>query len=313
MPKHFGLGKGLDALIPTGFQPETPRSADTAQISDVVPDRFAEQIARDSGILTVPIDQILPNPRQPRSRFEDSTLAELAASIREVGILQPLLVSRNAEGSGYTLVAGERRWLASQRAGLKTVPVIVRQTTDQQRLELALIENIQRADLNAMEEASAYRQLSEEFQLSHEEIAARVGKSRVAVTNTLRLLNLPGVIQKSLLEGGITEGHARALLGLTNPRAMEAAFRTVLFKKMTVRQTEELVNKLKGEKPSPTIKADQSPEEKSLEEFIRANLSQKLSVKIGKDKTSGSMTLYYGSEEEFQDLMIRLTGQKYTP
>jgi ParB family chromosome partitioning protein len=299
MPKHSGLGKGLDALIPTGFQSETPPGDDTAQIS--------------AGLLTVPIDQIVPNPRQPRSHFEDSALIELAASIREHGIIQPLLVSRNEDGSGYTLVAGERRWQASQRAGLKTVPVIVRQTTDQQRLELALIENIQRADLNALEEANAYRQLSEEFQLSHEEIATRVGKSRVAVTNTLRLLNLPGVIQKSLMDGEITEGHARALLGLTNPRAMESALRTVLFQKMTVRQTEELVNKLKGEKPASSAREDRSPEEKSLEDYIRANLSQKISVKIGKDQASGSMTLFYGSEEEFQDLMIRLTGQKYAP
>jgi len=224
-----------------------------------------------------------------------------------------LLVSRNEDGSGYTLVAGERRWQASQRAGLTMVPVIVRQTTDQQRLELALIENIQRADLNALEEANAYHQLCEEFQLSHEEIATRVGKSRVTITNTLRLLNLPGVIQKSLMEGEITEGHARALLGLTNPRAMESALRTVLFQKMTVRQTEELVKKLKGEKPVSIAREDRSPEEKSLEEYIRANLNQKISVKIGKDRVSGSMTLFYGSEEEFQDLMIRLTGQKYAP
>jgi ParB family chromosome partitioning protein len=299
MPKHTGLGKGLEALIPTGFLPETAQDAGTTQNS--------------AGLMSVPIDQIVPNPRQPRSHFEESTLAELAVSIREYGIIQPLLVSRNEDGSGYTLIAGERRWQASQLAGLQTVPVIVRQTTDQQRIELALIENIQRADLNALEEASAYRQLSEEFQLSHEEIAARVGKSRVAVTNTLRLLNLPDLIKKSLLEGAITEGHARALLGLNNPLAMESALRTVFLQKMTVRQTEELVNKLKGEKPASTARQVRSPEEKSLEDFIRNNLSQKISVKIGKDKTSGSMTLFYGSEEELQDLIVRLTGQKYNP
>ncbi len=299
MPKHSGLGKGLDALIPTRFQNETSQDVDSAQPS--------------AGYLTIPIDQIVPNPRQPRSHFGELALAELAASIKEHGIIQPLLVSRTEDGQGYTLVAGERRWQASQLAGLSTVPVIVRQTTDQQRLELALIENIQRADLNSLEEANAYRQLSVEFQLSHEEIAARVGKSRVAVTNTLRLLNLPDSIQKSLLQGDITEGHARALLGLSNPRAMESALRTIISQKMTVRQTEELVNKLKGEKPAAGVKEDHSPEEKSLEDFIRANLSNKVNVKIGKDRASGSMTLYYGSEEEFQDLMIRLTGQKYSP
>ncbi|HEY3311502.1 MAG TPA: ParB/RepB/Spo0J family partition protein [Anaerolineales bacterium] len=299
MPKHSGLGKGLDALIPSGFQFDTTPEGDTAP--------------NPAGILSVPIDQIAPNPRQPRSRFDESSLADLAASIQAHGIIQPLLVSRNTDGSGYTLVAGERRWQASQLAGLKEVPVIVRQTSDQQRLELALIENIQRADLNALEEAGAYRQLSEEFQLSHEEIASRVGKSRVAVTNTLRLLNLPALVQKSLLEGEITEGHARALLGLANPRAMESAMRTVLHRRMTVRQTEELVNKLKGEKPAANPREERSPEEKSLEEFIRANLSQKISVRIGKDRSSGSLTLHYGSEEEFQDLMVRLTGQQYKP
>jgi ParB family chromosome partitioning protein len=300
MPKKSGLGKGLDALIPGGFQPEVTLDEGQAfQYSD--------------GVIQIAIDQIIPNPRQPRAHFQDSTLDELAASIQAHGIIQPLLVSRNENGSGYTLVAGERRWQASQRAGLQTVPVIIRQTTDQQRLELALIENIQRADLNALEEAGAYRQLAEEFQLSHDEIAARVGKSRVAVTNTLRLLNLPELVKKSLLEGEISEGHARALLGLTNPRAMESALRTVLHQKMTVRQTEELVNRLKGEKPPVSVKEERSPEEKALEEFIRSNLSQKISVKIGRERASGSVTLHYGSEEEFQDLMVRLTGRQYTP
>ena len=299
MPKHSGLGKGLDALIPSGFQTGTAPAV--------------ESTPAIAGLLTVPIDQIVPNPRQPRSHFDQTALAELAASIREYGVIQPLIVSRTGEGTSYTLVAGERRLQASQLAGLTSVPVIVRQTTDQQRLELALIENIQRADLNPLEEASAYRQLFEEFRLSHEEIGARVGKSRVAITNTLRLLNLPAVVQKALLDSLISEGHARALLGLSNPLAVESALRTVLLQKMSVRQTEELVNKLKGEKPSTPTREDRPPEEKSLEEFIRANLSQKISVKIGREPGNGSVTLYYGSEEEFQDLMIRLTGQKYTP
>ena len=299
MPKHSGLGKGLDALIPTGFQAETSAANDLPPIS--------------TGLIMVPIDRIVPNPRQPRSHFDQTALAELAASIREYGIIQPLIVSTNGEGPDYTLVAGERRWQASQLAGLTSVPVIIRQTTDQQRLELALIENIQRADLNPLEEANAYRQLFEEFRLSHEEIGVRVGKSRVAVTNTLRLLNLPVFAQKALLDGLVTEGHARALLGLSNPLAIESALRTVLTQKLSVRQTEELVNKLKGEKPVAPVREERAPEEKSLEEFIRANLSQKINVKIGKEPSSGSVTLHYGSEEEFQDLMIRLTGQKYTP
>ncbi len=298
MPKHTGLGKGLDALIPGGFQPASaPESATPAPTS---------------GVLTIQIGEITPNPRQPRSHFREAALADLAASIKEHGILQPLLVSQSETG-GYTLIAGERRWQAAQRAGLTEVPVLVRQTTDQQRLELALIENIQRDDLNPLEEANAYRQLAEEFHLSHEEIAVRVGKSRVAVTNTLRLLNLPGSVQKALVDGDLSAGHARALLGLSNPRAIESALGTVLSQGLTVRQTEELVNRLKGEKPAPTLKSGPSPEEKSLAEFIRASLSQKITVKVGKDRESGSLTLHYGSEEELQDLMIRLTGQKYHP
>lgn len=299
MPKHSGLGKGLDALIPNQIDAEFNPVVDSAN----------SQV----GMLSVPIELIVPNPRQPRSLFEDAALDELASSIKEHGIIQPLLVSRKDDGTGYVLIAGERRLQASQRAGLAMIPVVIRQTTDQERLELALIENIQRADLNVLEEAAAYRQLSEEFHLSHEDIASRVGKSRVTVTNILRLLNLPGLIQKALIEAEISEGHARALLGLSNPRAMESAFRTIVSQKMTVRQAEELVNKLKGEKVPSVKKDSRLPEEKSLEEYIRANLSQKISVKIGKDRSNGSVTLYYGSEEEFQDLMIRLTGQKYSP
>lgn len=299
MPKHSGLGKGLEALIPGGFQPSSPSSESPAP-------------APAGGVLTVPTGEIIPNPRQPRSRFREEALADLAASIKEHGILQPLLVSLSENG-GYTLIAGERRWQAAQRAGLAQVPVIVRQTTDQQRLELALIENIQRDDLNPLEEANAYRQLAEEFHLSHEEIAVRVGKSRVAVTNTLRLLNLPASVQKALVDGELSAGHARALLGLSNPRAIESALGTVIAQNLTVRQTEELVNRLKGEKPAPALKPGPTPEEKSLADFIQASLSQKITVKVGKDRESGSLTLHYGSEEELQDLMIRLTGQKYHP
>ena len=299
MPKHSGLGKGLEALIPGGFQPSSPSSESPAP-------------APAGGVLTVPTGEMIPNPRQPRSRFREEALADLAASIKEHGILQPLLVSLSENG-GYTLIAGERRWQAAQRAGLAQVPVIVRQTTDQQRLELALIENIQRDDLNPLEEANAYRQLAEEFHLSHEEIAVRVGKSRVAVTNTLRLLNLPASVQKALVDGELSAGHARALLGLSNPRAIEAALGTVIAQNLTVRQTEELVNRLKGEKPAPALKPGPTPEEKSLADFIQASLSQKITVKVGKDRESGSLTLHYGSEEELQDLMIRLTGQKYHP
>ena len=298
MPKHVGLGKGLDALIPGGFQ---STSVEPAPLGNSL-----------SGFIEVPIEKIIPNPRQPRSHFDPEQLSELADSIKEHGIIQPLLVSKDGPEDHYTLIAGERRWQASKLAGITHVPVIIRQTTDQQKLELALIENIQRADLNAIEEANAYRHLSEDFSLSHEGIAARVGKSRVAVTNTLRLLNLPEFVQDSLLKREITEGHARALLGLSNPKAIEAALRSVIQKKMTVRQTEELVNMLKGIEPPKKVAPTQSADTEAIAEYLRENINQKVNIKIGK-QSNGSMTIYFGSEEEFQHLMVRLTGQKYAP
>lgn len=288
MPKHSGLGKGLDALIPGGFASETSSGAEAA----------------GSGVLNVPLEKIIPNPRQPRSHFDPTALEELAASIREHGVIQPLLVSRD-ENDGYILVAGERRWQASKLAGLAEVPVIARQTTDLERLELALIENVQRADLNPLEEANAYRQLSEEFRLSHEEIASRVGKSRVAVTNTLRLLKLPQSAQQALVDGVISEGHARALLGLTNPLAQEAALKKVRDNDLTVRQTEELVNKLKGEKPAPTPKPAPSPDVKELQERLEASLGTKVNLKTNQ-KGGGVLSLHYFSNEELDAILARL-------
>jgi ParB family transcriptional regulator, chromosome partitioning protein len=297
MPKHTGLGKGLDALIPSGFQQEQASQVEDAQLRDM------------SGVLTVPVGQIVPNPRQPRSHFEPTALAELASSIKAHGIIQPLLVSRDEAGTGYILIAGERRWQASQLAGLAEVPVIVRQTSDQQKLELALIENIQRADLNPLEEANAYRQLSDEFQFSHEQIAERVGKSRVAVTNTLRLLKLPEAVQQALLDMRVSEGHARALLALATPQAMEAALKTVIAQEMTVRQTEELVRKLSGEKPPSAPKSGPSADTLALEERLRTSLGTKVSLKAG-NKGNGSLTLFFYSEEELNALLSRLIDEE---
>jgi len=307
MPKHSGLGKGLDALIPSSsFQQE--------QVSQ---DEARPQPRNMGGVLSVPVDQIIPNPRQPRSHFETAALDELAASIKEHGVIQPLLVSRNdpstvsgqSQGASYTLIAGERRWQASKLAGLTEVPVIVRQTSDQQKLELALIENVQRADLNSLEEANAYRQLSDEFQLSHEEIAVRVGKSRVAVTNTLRLLKLPEAVQQALVDGRVSEGHARALLALSTPQSMEAAMKIVISQEMTVRQTEELVRKLSGEKRSAAPRPGPSPDTLALEERLRGSLGTKVSLKAGK-KGDGSLTVYFYSEEELNALLARLLDEK---
>jgi ParB family chromosome partitioning protein len=280
MPQRTGLGKGLDALIPGSGQ--TPSSAGIHQIS---------------------LDLISPNPRQPRSNFDPSELDELAASIREHGILQPLIVASAGDGH-YTLIAGERRLEAARRAGLRTVPAILRQASDQQLLELALIENLQRADLNPLEEAEAYRQLNADFDLSHEQIAERVGKSRVAVTNTLRLLNLPEAAKKALLEGKISEGHARALLSLPTTEAQQAALQTILAHDLTVRQTEELVRKLSGQKPAAPARPPSPPEIADLEERLRTALGTRVHLRHG--RRGGSLTLYYYSDEELNTLLERL-------
>jgi ParB family chromosome partitioning protein len=202
------------------------------------------------------------------------------------------------------LIAGERRLQAARLAGLSSVPVVIRQATDQQRLELAIIENVQRYDLSPLEEAEAYRQLAEDFSLSHEDIAARVGKSRVAVTNTLRLLKLPDAVKNALIENRISEGHARALLALTAAEAQTVALRTVLSQELNVRQTEELVRKLAGEKPVQKPKPAPQPEVVELEERLRASLGTKVTLRSG--RKGGTLTIRYYSNEELDFLMERL-------
>ena len=296
MPAKSGLGRGLDALIPSNsFQAENATPAASDEIF--------------SGVILVAIEQVVPNPRQPRTHFDPAALDDLASSIKEHGVIQPLIVSKNENGAGFILIAGERRLQASKLAGLAKVPVIVRQTTDQQKLELALIENIQRADLYPLEEANAYQQLSDEFRLSHEEIALRVGKSRVAVTNTLRLLKLSAPIQQALVDGRISEGHARALLSLVTPQAQAAALQTVINQSLTVRQTEELVRKMSGEKPVSPPKSGPSPDIMALEERLRSSLGTEVSLKAGKNGKS-AQTLYFYSEEELNALLERLLEEK---
>jgi ParB family transcriptional regulator, chromosome partitioning protein len=282
-----GLGKGLDALIPPGQGFPT----EPASIS--------------SGVTQIPVSQISPNPRQPRTHFDSTELEELASSIREHGVIQPLIVSKKEKGAGYVLIAGERRLQASIHAGLETVPVIVRQTTDQEQLLLALIENVQREDLNPLEEANAYQQLAEEFGLSHEDISVHVGKSRVAVTNTLRLLKLPKVVQTALVEEQITEGHARALLMLVTPLAQTAALHQVIAHDMSVRQTEEYVRRLSGEKQPARLKPAPQPDIVALEERLRSSLGTKVSLRHGKEG-KGTLTLHFYSDEELNSLLDRL-------
>ena len=206
----------------------------------------------------------------------------------------------------YTLIAGERRWRASEIAGLERVPVIIREVSDQQRLELALIENVQRADLSPLETAEAYRELIEDFNLSHEEISARVGKNRVTITNTLRLLKLPDLVLKALSDDVISEGHARALLGLNNAQAQNAALQSILVHGLSVRQTEELVRKMTGHKPEQVIEKPVEPEVRELEERLQTKLGTRVS--LHHSAKGGTLTIHYYSDEELNALVETLLG-----
>jgi len=285
MAKRSGLGKGLDALIPAGQT--TSAASDTG-----------------SGVTQVSIDLIQRNPRQPREKFDLEELENLAASIREHGVIQPLIVSPGKNGV-YILIAGERRLQASRKAGLRTVPVVIRHASDQQLLELALIENVQRADLNPIEEAEAYQHLVKEFKMSHEKIAERVGKSRSAVTNTMRLLDASAAVKQALVDGRISEGHARALLALTSAKAQETLLNQVVNLDLSVRQTEALAGKYSGKKPAVKKKTGKSADVTDVEKRLRSSLGTKVSLKHG--QKGGTVTIYYYSDEELDSLLEKLT------
>ncbi|MBI3978240.1 MAG: ParB/RepB/Spo0J family partition protein [Chloroflexi bacterium] len=272
--KPRGLGRGLESLIPT------PEAA----------------------VREVPVDQLRPNPRQPRQVDDPAALEELADSIRRHGVLQPILVTA-AEGAGYTIIAGERRWRAATRAGLAAVPVVVKEATPQQLLELALVENLQRADLNPLEAAAAYQQLVEEFGLTQEQVAQRVGRHRVSVANALRLLRLPDAVKTSLAAGEITEGHARALLGLPDPAAQAALATVVRERDLSVRQTEELVRQSLAPPPPKEISPPDEaadPTTRALEEQFRSALGTKVELKRG--RRGGRLIIHFYSEEDLDGL-----------
>jgi ParB family chromosome partitioning protein len=298
-----GLGRGLDALIP-------PAPSGTA------PQGGQEGTQVQAGVLTVPVTDIIPNPRQPRTSIPAEALSELAASIREHGMIQPLIVTR-ARPTGparYQLIAGERRWRAAQMAGLEAVPVLVKEATSQQLLELALVENIQRADLGPLEEAAAFQALMTEFRLSQQDVAERVGKSRVAIANTVRLLNLPASLKALLSDGALTEGHARALLGLSSPEAMTQAAEQVVARDLTVRQTEELVRRLQTvidardvdpEEPAPLGDSD-ALLTRRLEASFRDALGTKVALTRG--RKGGRLVIHFYSDEELQAIYEQIVG-----
>jgi ParB family chromosome partitioning protein len=290
--RKSGLGKGLDALIPAA-EGEAP-------IAAVTP-----------GVVQVPLSSIVPNPHQPRSPIRDQDLVELAASIEEHGVIQPLIVAKTADG--YQLIAGERRWRASRLAGLSQAPVVVKDAAPKEMLELTLVENIQRADLNPLEEAQAYRQLMDEFGMTQDQVAKRVGKSRTAVANTLRLLNASRAVKEALLADKISEGHARALLSLKEATEQENALSVVQNKGLNVRQTEELVRRRLGEtekpkrKPSPKTQARKA-ETKALENDFRKALGTK--VDLTREGDGGRLVIHFYSDEELHALYERIVEGK---
>jgi ParB family chromosome partitioning protein len=286
MSKKRGLGRGLGSLIPGGDQ---------------------EEQTNQSGLLNISVNAISPNPRQPRTQMDDEKLAELAESIREHGLIQPLIVRQEAENK-YILIAGERRWRASQLAGLPTVPVVVKEASPQAMLELALIENIQRADLNPIEEAMAYQQLMDDFGLTQEAVAKRVGKSRPTVANVVRLLNLPENIQEAVNNELISGAHARALLPLPTPESQTAVMNSIIRQGLSVRQVESIVNKIKSEekprsKPSQRLSAEMA----SLESQFRHRLGTQ--VKIQPGENGGRVVIHYYSDEELQAIFEAIVGE----
>ena len=274
-----GLGRGLAALIPQRDEP--------------------------AASVELPIAAIRHNPYQPRKGVEGSNLAELAASIAEHGVLQPILVTHSAEGS--QLIAGERRLRAAQMAGLDRIPALVRSADEGAQLAWALIENLQRSDLNSLEEAQAFRRLVDEFGLTHEDVGARVGRSRSAVANTLRLLDLDERVQAALTGGQITEGHARALAGLTTPAAQAKALSAVVSSGLSVRQTEELVRRSIKQTPKAKRSAEARPADvERLERGLREALATK--VTLNTSRKGGKITIEYYTQEELERLYERLTG-----
>ena len=260
--------------------------------------------------IEVPVDHIGRNPHQPRTRFDDEELAELAASIVEHGVIQPIVVRTGADG-GYELIAGERRVRAARQAGLTSIPAVVRDSSNEELLELALVENVQRADLNAIEEATAYRELIDRFGLTHEEVAQRVGKSRVAISNALRLLELASETRAAIVSGAISEGHGRALAAITVHELQRAVLQVVLQRHLSVRQTEELVRRRRGQGPG-RVHIPLTPDLQDLEAQLRGLLATK--VGIARSRRGGRLVIEFYSDEELDRIYTIISrGTAATP
>jgi ParB family chromosome partitioning protein len=286
MAKRKALGRGLGSLIPDSGQAEDPQR----------------------GLIMVPLEAISPNPHQPRSKVDQDKLEELAASIRQHGLIQPLIVTEISAGQ-YSLIAGERRWRAATIAGLRELPVVVKEASPQEMLELAIIENVQRDDLNAIEEAVAYQQLIDEFGMTQEDVAKRVGKSRPTVANLVRLLNLGPDIQSAVVDGHISGAHARALLPLPTPEAQTAVMQTIVKNELSVRQVEALVKKfVTRPKAKPRKPARLAPETVALADEISQSLGTKVDIQQG--AKGGKLVIHYYSDEELQAIFEAIVGDQ---
>lgn len=290
--RRGGLGRGLSSLIPTAPTETSP----------------APQA--NSGLEEVPIDNIRANPYQPRQHMKEEQLEELASSIKTHGLMQPLVVSSASNDGKYTLIAGERRWRASRLAGLTEIPVVVMSATSQEMLELAIVENVVRADLSPLEEAHAYRRLIEDFSLTQSDVAERVGKSRVAITNTLRLLNAPDQVQQAIVDGEITEGHARAMLGLETIALQLEMLDVVRDRNLNVRQTENLVRQWQRapKEKSAQTRTGLTNEMLRIESRLREALGTRVTVKGG-NESGGKIEIEFTSEEELQAIYDRLVEE----
>jgi ParB family chromosome partitioning protein len=280
--RRSGLGKGLGALIP----------ASTAG-------------AAGAAYKEIPISSIRPNPHQPRQTFDEEALGTLAASIRELGVLQPVLV-RPLDDGAYELIAGERRWRAAKRAGLQAMPAVIRHSDDAVSLEQALVENVQREDLNPLDEAAAFQQLVEDFKLTHEELAARVGKSRAAITNALRLFQLPPTIQKLVADASLSAGHARALLGTPDRAYQEQLARKAVAEGWSVRTTEEAVRHREQPRATPSRHARlRPPGLLELEQLLSTHLDTKVSVEMGASR--GRVVIRFSTLEDLERIYRAMT------
>ncbi len=291
-----GLGRGLGSLIPT--------QTASSRVDSALPEHTT--------MVDAPLDAIVPNPYQPRAHLDRQRLEELAASIRMHGIVQPLVVARTETDGTYTLIAGERRWRAARLAGFERVPIVVKDATPQSMLEIALVENVVRADLSPLEEALAYRQLVDEFGLTQAQVAERVGRSRVSITNAMRLLGAPDRVQEALAEQRISEGHARALLGLPMAADQLAALDMVTGKHLNVRQTEELVRRwLTGKSRRPVGDAPRDTDEVHMEERFRDALGTRVAFKRSGHGQGGTLTIQLYSDEQLNSLYERLAGEEF--